>query len=483
MLKSILNKIAKKLLNATEIKPVADQESAITKDCKVVNTLTVKEAQQYKMYKGGCIYRCIDNQYNLASRIEKYNPLLHDDLIVVGHTFVGDTFVLQVEDNKTVTPLEDRNIEAIKIANAKKKEQERNNVSDKFNAMSWAEIQRFNPELISAYMQELRDRCFDHDFCIDDMEEMLGDYRTELLQTYLLSLEIQGGTYHPEESNLDSLSREQIIKAIKEQSFENYKSALERKGIQDVGPSVKQLNLLAKNGIDITKIITKKKAKQLIDDILSHQDNSVTDKQIETIDKLVTRIGASAKDYMPKDRQQATETIKELIEQSNEMFGEEPASDKQKELYENLLKRNNMRFTPKRKTFVESATKSSIGAQITALSEKYNKDHPNASEGQINYICSMIDTINFGKAFDKQIRYDKQEMLNTVTREGATRKISELKKEVLFIKTRITSPSLTKENILALSDNTVTEMLNQMQLENKTRDLTRDAEDSSVKII
>lgn len=60
--------------------------------------LTVKEAQECSMYKGASIYRCEDKIYDDANRIENYNPKKHDDLIVVGHTFIGDIFVIQVKE-------------------------------------------------------------------------------------------------------------------------------------------------------------------------------------------------------------------------------------------------------------------------------------------------------------------------------------------------------------------------------------------------
>jgi aspartokinase len=65
----------------------------------------VKEVINIPMFKLASIYKCNDRVYDDANRIEKYSSEKHDDLIVVGHTFIGDTLVLQVKEYYIVTYL------------------------------------------------------------------------------------------------------------------------------------------------------------------------------------------------------------------------------------------------------------------------------------------------------------------------------------------------------------------------------------------
>lgn len=428
MLKNLLNKLAKKVLNATES---ASNEVAITKDEKEIARRKALIEQQ----TGSKYYEQRKTEVKKTSGLDTYEE---------------DTNVFNT---------------AIQINNSKLQ----------FNAMDWKELQRNNPELISAHLANLRETLFSG--CVEDIFEYTEEeFRTELLQLYLLNLKISDGTYNPEVDNLDSLSRDDIKQAIFEISLEKYKERLLAKGFKDVEPSIKQYNMLKKNGVDITKVYTRKKATQLINGIMANMDTTVSEKQINTIEKMVKDLNLSAKDYVPTDRKNATEMIGQLIDIKKKQAYSEPSSEKQRETYANALKKNNMRLTPKRKAWAETASKGELSDEINKLFTKYNEEHPQASIGQVNYICSMIDTINLGRPFNDKIPYDKADMTANLTREKASEMIDSLSRDYLYIKTRLTCPSISREDIGAMTREQVRNMLNNITAENKTRNYTVDAE-------
>lgn len=447
MLKGLLNKIARKV--------VAFTESPITKDEKEVHVLTNTKSNSNDCARETAL--TLDEE-----EIERRKALIEQQ--------TGSKFYEQrkTEVKKTAgldTYEDDRNVYKESI-NA-------NNVISSFNKADWKDLQRNHSEVISAHLTRLRDTLFAG--CVEDIFELKEeDFRTELLQLYLLNLKIQEGTYHQELDNLDSLSREEIKQAIFEISLNSYKERLSAKGFE-YEPSLKQYEILKKNGIDVTKVFTRKKARQLLDNIFANIDNSVSEKQASAIGKLVNELGLSSKDFEPADRAEATKMIGQLVEIKKEVAYTEPASDKQKETYKNALKRNKMRMTPKREKWLETVSKGELSDTINELFEKYNKEHPNASEGQVNYICSMIDTINLGRPFDNKIHYNKEDMYANLTREKASEMIDTLSRDYLFIKTRITCPSMTREEIGSMSRTQVKDLLNSINNENKTRNYTVDS--------
>jgi hypothetical protein len=91
--------------------------------------------------------------------------------------------------------------------------------------------------------------------------------------------------------------------------------------------------------------------------------------------------------------------------------------------------------------------------------DKYNTEHPELSEGQEKYLTVLLNQL--------MLPFNADE-LKKMTKVQATAKIDELTRELLYVKTRLTSPSLTKEDIAKMKKETVKEMLEHLNIEKKT---------------
>lgn len=312
--------------------------------------------------------------------------------------------------------------------------------TQEFDNVDWKELQRSNPEYIQVMLDEVREKIMTS-LNPNFYAEVLSNYRTELLQQYLMRLLIVNGTYQAEYDNLDSLTRDEISAQIIDIEIDNWVARQIKKG-KEPKASLKQLELLQKNGVDTSNIKYWFQASAKLEEIFGSYDNTATDRQKELIAKLVTELGLQGYDMSVSTKTEASKKIEELQKLHEEKFGAKKPTKAQYELYARYLKLNNKRLTQSAKDKMMSMNAREISDAINELRTQYNTNHPECSEGQVNYIVSLHEQLMIG--------YDIQ-IIRELTRVQATEKIDELSRILLFRKMKRTMSTITMEDIKKLS--------------------------------
>jgi hypothetical protein len=327
-----------------------------------------------------------------------------------------------------------------------------------YDDMDWKELQRVNPDAIRALVMSFNNELYVKGY--KEIEVICDEYRVEVLQQYVMNQYISQGQYDPEKDNLESLSKKQLVKIIKEMSENRYIAYCERNG-KSYAPSKGQIEVMTKNNVDVSKIRTSLEASVVIDKLSADwtTNTEISEAQTNRISTLVNTLGLQAKDYHPGTRKEASKMIQELQAMADEVLGDRPATEKQIEYYKRALKLNNKRFVGKAKALVEGINQRDISVIIKDLMDKYNTEHPELSEGQEKYLTVLLNQL--------MLPFNADE-LKKMTKVQATAKIDELTRELLYVKTRLTSPSLTKEDIAKMKKETVKEMLEHLNIEKKT---------------
>ena len=313
-----------------------------------------------------------------------------------------------------------------------------------FNAMDWKEIQRNYPEYIGVVIDEVKERIMTS-LNPNYYNEVLVEYRTELLQQYLMRLLIINGTYHTEYDNLDALSKDEIIAQIIELEVENWADRQRNKGKNPLA-SDKQIELLKKNGVDTTNIKYWFQASKELENIFGSYDNTPTDKQIALIAELVAKLGLQGYDMSVTTKKDASLKIEELSKLHDEKFGEKKPTKAQYELYARYLKLNNKRLTQSAKDKMMAMNAREISKAIDELKKQYNAEHPECTEGQANYLISLHQQLMIGYDVD---------IIRSLTKEQATDKIDELSRLLLFNKMKRTMSTITLDEIKKLTKDEV----------------------------
>ena len=313
-----------------------------------------------------------------------------------------------------------------------------------FNAMDWKEIQRNYPEYIGVVIDEVKERIMTS-LNPNYYNEVLVEYRTELLQQYLMRLLIINGTYHTEYDNLDALSKDEIIAQIIELEIENWADRQRNKGKNPLA-SDKQIELLNKNGVDTTNIKYWFQASKELENIFGSYDNTPTDKQIALIAELVAKLGLQGYDMSVTTKKDASLKIEELSKLHDEKFGEKKPTKAQYELYARYLKLNNKRLTQSAKDKMMAMNAREISKAIDELKKQYNAEHPECTEGQANYLISLHQQLMIGYDVD---------IIRSLTKEQATDKIDELSRLLLFNKMKRTMSTITLDEIKKLTKDEV----------------------------
>ena len=313
-----------------------------------------------------------------------------------------------------------------------------------FNAMDWKEIQRNYPEYIGVVIDEVKERIMTS-LNPNYYNEVLVEYRTELLQQYLMRLLIINGTYHTEYDNLDALSKDEIIAQIIELEVENWADRQRNKGKNPLA-SDKQIELLNKNGVDTTNIKYWFQASKELENIFGSYDNTPTDKQIALIAELVAKLGLQGYDMSVTTKKDASLKIEELSKLHDEKFGEKKPTKAQYELYARYLKLNNKRLTQSAKDKMMAMNAREISKAIDELKKQYNAEHPECTEGQANYLISLHQQLMIGYDVD---------IIRSLTKEQATDKIDELSRLLLFNKMKRTMSTITLDEIKKLTKDEV----------------------------
>lgn len=320
---------------------------------------------------------------------------------------------------------------------------------DRMNG-DWQELQRNNLDLSRVILGEIRDKVFERG--IEEIPVIVTEYGTHILESYLIQLLVINGSYEKEKDNIESYDRSETIAKIEEVSLLNYEASMKARGF-DSRPSEKMLEMLARNGVDVRKVKTYHYAKKLIEEIISKMDNTPTKNQLESIERMCAKLGLQMENLPMSDRKECSSTIAMLKEKISEVFGEQKASEKQVEAYYRYLKMNNKRVTAKVKASVEDMTSNEISEKIGELKEEYKKNHPYASEGQVNYIMSLANQL--------MLPINRKDV-ETLSPSNATMKIRELKRDLLYFKAMQRGVSMTKEYIASLSDDEVNTKLDEL---------------------
>lgn len=326
-------------------------------------------------------------------------------------------------------------------------------ITEQFDEVDWKELQRTNPEAINDMVDDLRTNlltALNPNFYMG----VLGQYRVELLQQYLMIHLLKRGQYSPENDNLDSMDRVQLSEAIIELEIAEWEERQVRKG-KNPFASAKQIELLKRNSVDTSNIKYWWEASPILEQIFGSYDNNPTTAQKTLIANLVKELGLQGYDMHCETKKDASAKIEELTKLRNEKFGDTKPTEAQITIYKQYLKLNNKRVTKKVEEELENMSYADISNKITELKTSYNNDHPECTEGQANYIKSLCDQL--------MIACD-MEIVREMTKIEATNKIDELSRQLLYRKMRRTMGTITMEEVNKLTRDEVKTKLNEFRV-------------------
>lgn len=334
-----------------------------------------------------------------------------------------------------------------------------------YENMPWNELTRYHKEVVDKWLEEIQSSIMALGY--KAIPEILSEYRTEMVQHFVLTQKISLGEYVPELDNLDSLTRQELIKTACELNQLSYEKRMIEQGKAFVTKAQKEI--LAKYGVkDMPK--NRFEASRLIDKVL--KDNGIdtskpystdaTEKQINRIKKLSEILGKEIAITEVKTKSEASKLINDLQNELNSKPELIPTiTEKQFKTIAKLLKQLNKRMTAKRKAEYEKLNRFEASKVIAELSKEYNEKHPEATEGQVQYIITLCSLMNLPYNVDE---------IKALTKKEATKKLDKLNREYLYILTRKVSPSMTKEEIANMDYNTVKALISQIKEENKSKD-------------
>lgn len=319
---------------------------------------------------------------------------------------------------------------------------------------------RDDQPVIYALVEELKQALYSTK--VDDIFDVATEFPVIVLQQYLLSLSIADNSYHTEFTNIDSLSKNAILEAIVEIHFDRFEKAMKERNWDNIRPSDKQIKFLNDNGIDTKRVLTRFKASELIESISAEKgQGKPSSKQVELVAKLVEKLGFQGYENLDLTTSYSTSKEIEMLQKlADEKFGDDPLTDKQKAYYCNLLKDCKKRATQKVKDKLETMTQKEFKIEIADLKKLANEINPYLSEGQKKFLISLHDRLRKSYNIDD---------IATLSKEGATKAIRNLQRELLYQETRLYQASLTMEAINKMSDDEVKERLDTIQKDRKDR--------------
>ena len=354
-------------------------------------------------------------------------------------------------------------LRTVKVDTTKEDEEVKQN--NTYENMDWNELNRYHKEVVDKWLENIQASIIALGY--KAIPEILSEYRTEMIQHFVITQKVALGEYAPELDNLDSLSRQELIKLSCELNQLSYEKRMTEQGKAFVTKAQKEI--LAKYGVkDMPR--NRFEASRMIDKILKENgvdtskpySSEATEKQINRIKKLSEMLGKEIAITEIKSKSEASKLIAELQEELDskpELIP--PITEKQFETIAKLLKQLNKRMTAKRKAEYEKLNRFEASRLIAELTKEYNEKHPEATEGQVQYIITLCSMLNLPYNVDE---------IKAITKEEATKKIDKLNREYLYILTRKVSPSMTKEEINNMDYNTVKTLISQIKEENKSKD-------------
>ena len=288
---------------------------------------------------------------------------------------------------------------------------------------------------------DISDRLYE---CLNPSQyaSVLNDYTAPELQAYYQRELTMKGLFSKEYDNLDSMDKNQLIQGIKNSKEEDFVERLKAKG-KKIYASEKQLELLKQNGINTENIKYWWDASPLLEGIFG-EDKPATKTQLDKIQELVVLTGAVGFNLNPSTKKEASQIINQLMDEKEEMFGIELASEKQIELYRTMCK--TLGETVPRVSTLEKVSSRDLSKMINKIASDYNKVAV-ASEGQIKFLTSL----------HKQLMKELPENITnkTISKNDATKLIDSLSRELLYVKMRRTMGTITMQEINKLSSKEV----------------------------
>lgn len=288
---------------------------------------------------------------------------------------------------------------------------------------------------------DISDRLYE---CLNPSQyaSVLDDYTAPELQAYYQRELTMKGLFSKEYDNLDSMDKNQLIQGIKNSKEEDFIERLKANG-KKIYASEKQLELLKNNGINTENIKYWWDASPLLEGIFGG-DKPATKTQLDKIQELVVLTGAVGFNLNPSTKREASQIINQLMDEKEEMFGIELASEKQIELYRTMCK--TLGQTVPRVSTLERVSSRDLSKLINKIASDYNKVAV-ASEGQIKFLTSL----------HKQLMKELPENIanKTISKNDATKLIDSLSRELLYVKMRRTMGTITMQEINKLSSKEV----------------------------
>lgn len=288
---------------------------------------------------------------------------------------------------------------------------------------------------------DISDRLYE---CLNPSQyaSVLNDYTAPELQAYYQRELTMKGLFSKEYDNLDSMDKNQLIQGIKNSKEEDFIERLKANG-KKIYASEKQLELLKRNGINTENIKYWWDASPLLEGIFG-EDKPATKTQLDKIQELVVLTGAVGFNLNPSTKREASQIINQLMDEKEEMFGIELASEKQIELYRTMCK--TLGQTVPRVSTLERVSSRDLSKMINKIASDYNKVAV-ASEGQIKFLTSL----------HKQLMKELPENITnkTISKNDATKLIDSLSRELLYVKMRRTMGTITMQEINKLSSKEV----------------------------
>lgn len=288
---------------------------------------------------------------------------------------------------------------------------------------------------------DISDRLYE---CLNPSQyaSVLNDYTAPELQAYYQRELTMKGLFSKEYDNLDSMDKNQLIQGIKNSKEEDFVERLKANG-KKIYASEKQLELLKNNGINTDNIKYWWEASPLLEGIFGG-DKPATKTQLDKIQELVVLTGAVGFNLNPSTKREASQIINQLMDEKEEMFGIELASNKQIELYRTMCK--TLGQTVPRVSTLEVVSSRDLSKMINKIAPEYNKVAV-ASEGQIKFLTSL----------HKQLMKELPENIanKTISKNDATKLIDSLSRELLYVKMRRTMGTITMQEINKLSSKEV----------------------------
>lgn len=323
----------------------------------------------------------------------------------------------------------------------------------------YKELERTSPETLTRMIEDIQDNIGGLGY--KAIPEILSEYDDYMIAKFVRLQSIQLGQFDPESDNIEELSRAQLIQSAVDNNQLQFKMRKIEQGQADV--TAKQKDFFVKRNLEVPSDTFE--ASEMIEKILKSEgvdtskpfNKEVSPAQLNAIAKMSSKLGIA--EVVPTDKFHASEILGKLKVACDTKFGAEPASDKQKEYYKNLIKNTNKKMTKKRVDFLLACTKEEISKEIEVLSKEAKLDNT-ISKGQIDYIVSLSKRLSVPYSVEEVSRLDKK---------SATVCIEKLQRRLLGVYGLQGHHAYSKEEVMALSKDEVKNMLSLIASENKAK--------------